>query len=229
MIQAIRTAAEQHAAQEFPRESCGLVVGDHYFPCRNMADNTDHFIIHPDDYADADRLGDITAIIHSHPNALPDPSQADRVACEATGLPWHIVSWPSAKWAYLEPQGYVAPLIGRIWAHGVIDCYSLIRDWYRLERGVVLPDFDRTDNWWKTGSNLYADNFAKAGFVRLIDVAPEPGDVLLMQILANVVNHGAIYLGNDIILHHLHSRLSGRDVWAGYFRKHTTHILRYQG
>jgi cell wall-associated NlpC family hydrolase len=126
------------------------------------------------------------------------------------------------------PEGYTAPLLGRMWCHGVLDCYSLIRDWYRLERGIVLPDFTRSDEWWLKNQNLYVDNFRAAGFTRIVDEdALQPGDVLLMQIMAPVPNHGAVYLGDGIILHHLHGRLSCREVWGGYYKKHTTHILRH--
>ena len=47
-----------------------------------------------------------------------------------------------------------------------------------------------------------------------------------MQVLSNVPNHAAIYLGGDVIGHHLYGRLSGRDVYGGYYKKHTTHVLR---
>lgn len=230
MVDLIRTAALKHAADCYPRESCGLVVDGRYWPCRNMAGATDHFILHPDDYAEADAAGTITAIIHSHPNEdVPKPSQADKVACEATGLPWHVVSYPIGKWAYIQPEGYQAPLLGRVWCHGVLDCYALIRDWYRQERGVTLPDFARVDEWWHKGGNLYVENFEKAGFIRIIDEKPKHGDVLLMQVLANVPNHGAIYLDGDLIMHHLFNRLSCREVFGGYYKKHCTHILRYNG
>jgi proteasome lid subunit RPN8/RPN11 len=231
MDTAIKNSIYTHAESEYPRECCGLLVdvegAVQYFPCRNQAVGTDNFILHPEDYAAADALGSIVAVVHSHPNDSPNPSQADRVACEASGLPWHIVSWPGQEWAYMEPEGYQAPLIGRVWSHGVLDCYSLIRDWYRIERGIILPDFDRNDDWWHKGQNLYVDNFQGAGFYRVMDDQLLPGDVLLMQVLANVPNHGAIYLGDGIILHHLHRRLSSREVYGGYYRKHCTHVLRY--
>lgn len=230
---AIRKAAEDHAAQCYPREACGLLVNQgveiFYWPCRNdaAAGATDHFILNPEDYAAADAAGDILAIIHSHPDSSPEPSQADRVACEATGLPWHIVSWPALAWASCQPEGYKAPLIGRVWSHGVLDCYSIIRDWYQLERGITLPDFPREDNWWRKGKNLYVDNFKAAGFVEVADGKPQHGDVLLMQVLSDVANHGAIYLDGDFILHHLHNRLSCREVYGGYYRKHCVKVLRY--
>lgn len=229
----IKKQIVEHALKEMPREACGLIIksGDviSYYPCRNIAPGNDTFIMKPENYAEAENNGHVIAVVHSHPYATPEPSQADRVACEASGLPWHIVSVPDEKWSYLAPCGYEADILGRLWVHGVLDCYSLIRDWYRIERGVLLPDFYRNPEWWYKGENIYVENFKKAGFVRLIDEEPQPGDVLLMQVLADVPNHGAIYLENDIILHHLYNRLSCREVYGGYYRKHTTHVLRFKG
>ncbi|MGV1045414.1 C40 family peptidase [Limnohabitans sp.] len=224
-----------HAADEFPREACGLLIvqkgRETYIPCRNIGVGTDQFVIHPEDYVRADRLGEIVGVFHSHPHLPADSSQADKVACEASGLPWFIVSYPSGQWHETQPSGYMAPLVGRAWAHGVLDCYSVIRDWYRAERGIDLPNFDRFDEWWKRGQNLYLDNFGSAGFEALGAVQSqdmEVGDVLLMQVASPVPNHAAIYLGDGLILHHLQGRLSSRDVYGGYWQKITTHILRHR-
>ena len=164
-------------------------------------------------------------------NLPAEPSQADKVACEASGLPWFILSFPSGQWHEMQPSGYIAPLVGRAWAHGVLDCYSVIRDWYWAERGIDLPNFDRFDEWWKRGQSLYLDNFGSAGFEALRAVQSqdmEVGDVLLMQVASPVPNHAAIYLGDGLILHHLQGRLSSRDVYGGYWQKITTHILRHR-
>jgi len=110
----------------------------------------------------------------------------------------------------------------------VLDCYSLIRDWYRQERGIDLPDFTRFDEWWRRGENLYLDNFSGAGFHEVESSDMNPGDVLLMQVASPVPNHAAIYLGDGLILHHLQGRLSSRDVYGGYWQKITTHTLRHQ-
>lgn len=222
-------AALIHAQAEFPREACGLVVDGAYVPCHNTATGTDHFALNPHDYAAAEDRGTVQAVFHSHPNASANPSPADRAACEASGLPWHILGWPSGVWGYCAPCGYEAPLIGRPFYHGVLDCYSLIRDWYRRERGIALPDFARENDWWQRGGNLYVEHFAEAGFARIEAHALAEGDVILMQVCADVPNHGAIYLGCDVILQHLCGRLSGREVYGGYWRKHSTHWLRYVG
>lgn len=221
-----------HVTSAFPREACGLIVDvvgqPTYFPCRNDAVGTDQFILNPEDYLAAEQSGTIISVVHSHPNGSPQPSQADLVSCEASGLPWHIVNYPDPEWTYFEPSGYEAPLIGRVWSHGVLDCYTIIRDWYKINRGITLPDFDRHDEWWQQeGKNLYVDNFQAAGFVRVEDGSLQAGDVLLMQIRSKVPNHGVIYLGDDIILHHLHNRLSCREIFGGYYKKHCVMVLRY--
>jgi proteasome lid subunit RPN8/RPN11 len=223
--------ALDHAYEAFPRESCGLLVirkgREVYWRCRNIGVGTDQFVIHPEDYAAADIHGEIVAVVHSHPGLSPKPSQADRVACEASGLPWHIVGVPSQSWAHIEPTGYVAPLVGREWSHGVLDCYALVRDWFRMECGVDLPNFARFDDWWKRGENLYIENFAQAGFAAVEASDPQKGDCFLMQVASPVPNHAAVYLGDGLILHHLQGRLSSRDVYGGYWQKVMTHVLRH--
>jgi len=234
MLAENKALALEHARADYPREACGLLVirkgREVYARCRNIGVGTDQFVIHPEDYAAADIQGEIVGVVHSHPGMSPEPSQADRVACEASGLPWHIVGFPSEDWVRIEPTGFVAPLVGREWSHGVLDCYSLVRDWFRSERGVLLPNFARFDDWWKRGENLYLDNFAQVGFeaVNSADLRNlQPGDCFLMQVASPVPNHAAVYLGDGLILHHLQGRLSSRDVYGGYWHKVTTHTLRY--
>jgi len=80
-----QAAAIAHALAEYPRESCGLVVvvkgRERYWPCRNVATTpSDHFVMNEKDYAAADDAGEVTMLVHSHPDAHAQPSEADRVA-----------------------------------------------------------------------------------------------------------------------------------------------------
>lgn len=231
----ILDAIREHAAATAPRECCGVAIVRkgklRYIPCRNLYAGADRdlFLIDPADYAVAEDQGSPVAIVHSHVNLPPSPSMADLVGIEDTRLPWVIVNHPVGHYTVTEPSGYVAPLIGRPFVHGVLDCYSLIRDFYLRERGIALPDYARDDRWWEKGGDLYRENFAGAGFVEIDERELQHGDVILMQAASRVTNHGGIYLDGNHLLQHVMGRLSSRDVWGGAWRKSATHFLRYVG
>lgn len=221
------------------REACGLIVrtadGDAYRPCTNIAsgDQSAGFKLCPRDWAACEDEGEIVAVVHSHPDASAHPSDADRIMCNRSGLPWLIISMPGGVILQCQPVPDGLPLVGRAFHHGVVDCYTLVRDYYQQRLGIELPDFERADDWWSKGQNLYRENFAKAGFVQVAgveDAAPRPHDVLLMMVKANVENHAAVYedASRNLLLHHLWGRPSGHDIWGGYWRRHTTAVLRHK-
>ena len=222
-----------HAKEESPKECCGLVAvvkgKRRYFPCKNLADTPDeHFVLDPADYAAVEDKGEIVAVIHSHPTTNHNPSPADRVACEQSGLPWHIVNPNTENWGYCEPEGFKLPYVGREFSHGVVDCYSLCRDWYKREFGLELRNYPRRDKWWEHGENLYLENFEKEGFRRIPIAELQRGDALLMQLVSPVPNHAAIYLGDQQVLQQGQGRLSSRDGYGGYYLKTTACALRHE-
>ena len=68
-----------HFNTEYPREGCG-VIGiqkgkSKWFPCKNVAEDDDDFIIDSTEYIRINSISDIVAIVHSHPDASPEPSE----------------------------------------------------------------------------------------------------------------------------------------------------------
>lgn len=232
MHEAIIAQIREHAAAEYPREACGVVIVERgrpvYVRCRNEAEGRGNFIMAPADFAAAEDRGEIVRVVHSHADIPPVPSDADLVGCERSGVPWIIVNWPVGDWREFAPSGYKAPLIGRTFTHGVLDCYSLIRDYYAEVLGIDLPDFARQEQWWLKGDNLYLEGFPKAGFVEVDADVPQQHDVLLMQIGAPVINHAAVYAGDNQIIQHCAGRLSSRDVFGGGWRRAMRKIVRHQ-
>lgn len=234
-------AIKSDALRRFPHEACGFVVDGEYWPYPNLhAQPNLAFRISPHAWATASKAGTIQAVVHSHVNGCAEPSAADMAGQIDSGAPWVIVltdgEVASDPWGWgdtLAPP----PLLGRPFRHGPSgsdgkgDCYALIRDWYRIERDVILPEFPRDTGWWTNGQDLYRDGFEKAGFRQWPADRVAVGDVFLAALPSggarpSVPHHGGIVLDNSLILHHLQGRLSRREP-MGRWSKFVTHLLRY--
>lgn len=244
-----------HALDCYPAECCGLIIDDDYYPCDNVASNpTEHFEIDPKDFARAESMGEIQAIVHSHPNGNAEPSEVDRVQMGIHGIDWVICAfgYHADGKEYFDvkrhkPKAYQAPLLGREYHHGVQDCYSLVRDYYHRELDIHLPDFHRTDGWWEDENHepLYENNFTKAGFIKVQNETNlQKHDVILCRVgRTHHVNHALIWLGDDgalksettpdcvgnaLILHHPHGGLSVREIYGGNWQRRTAMVVRHQ-
>ena len=71
----------KHFEEEFPREGCGIlsvVKGKKVWnACTNLAKKEEDFILDSAEFLKIKRTSDIIAIIHSHPDASPEPSEID--------------------------------------------------------------------------------------------------------------------------------------------------------
>lgn len=233
-----------HAKMDYPKECCGLLIQFNdkcvYMPCRNISQTPEQdFTIHPSDITMCEDFGEIIGICHSHPDSTSKPSQTDLAKASALkeeypNADWYIFSWPEGDLHRFTPDSTI-PLLGRKFIHGVLDCYSLVRDYYKTI-GITLPDFDREDGWWGTEKELYLDNFESAGFTEVCGSAPEElkafellvGDVILMQIRSKRVNHAAVYIGDGKIIHHMYGKLSKTDVYGGFWLRNTRLIVRHR-
>lgn len=224
----------KHAQENIDVEVCGVVVifkgREKYIRCRNISetDSSDHFILHPEDYAKAEDMGEVTHIVHSHPKTNPNPSEADLVGIEKSGLPWIIVNPRTEQYTVTKPSGYTAPLIGRQFVHGTLDCYALVKDYYKETLNIELPEIFRQDDWWHKGQSLYRDNFEKAGFIEVDISGVRKHDCFIISNGSTEPNHAAVYLGDGKILHHVQGRLSSIDVFGGFWLQNTWKTVRHK-
>jgi proteasome lid subunit RPN8/RPN11 len=242
----LRETVNAYVLAEFPNEACGFVVNGKFVPAKNIAREPEHdFLIAPAEYLTAKRSGKIEAILHSHPNGPLHPSKADMQSQLDTAVAWIIIETNGERvhydWTIWGGDTPVPPILGRTFLHGVRDCYSLIRDTYRLGRDklafqnivwplepILLPEGPRDDEWWNvTDDDLYADNFKPAGFFEVEAKDIQPGDLFLMKIRSEKMNHAGMLLNNFQILHHLPLRVSRREQ-AGIYGNNAAMWIRHE-
>jgi cell wall-associated NlpC family hydrolase len=104
---------------------------------------------------------------------------------------------------YFESADYE----GRPFLHGLFDCYTLVRDYYKRNFNIFLPtNIQRDWEWWNKGQNLYLENAKDYSFEEVEDIKKH--DILIMAVNSPVPNHAAIYLGEGKILHHMAGKFS---------------------
>ena len=219
--------AEFHAKKHYPKEACGFLMKDRFMPVENVAeDKVNDFKINQKEFFRYKK--DTLAIIHSHAD-YPHLSKADMDSQIRSALPWGIILLKKGSVEHTFFWGDQLPvqdLIERPFCHGLYDCYSLVRDYYRTKE-IIIPPFTRDNLWWEKDPSMLENGMEEAGF-HFIDVSEmKVGDVIFMKIMADVVNHSAVYIGNGLILHHLYNRLSRREP-LNRWRKYVTGYLRYK-
>lgn len=221
---------KEHFKKEYPREGCGvigIVKGKKkWFPCENIAEEEEDFILSSSEYLEIKSKCDIFAIAHSHPDTTNDASKYDINCCNALGIPYYIFSYPDMELNILEPETKAYPLIGREYEFGVTDCFEAMRD-YLLEQNIEIPPrIPFEDNWWKNSLDYFTEENIKNWNHVKVDT-PQKNDVLIFQVRENVADHCGVYLGNDIFFHHAENRLSCREHLYPFWAQHIVGIYRH--
>ena len=241
ITKSIKAAIVAHANAEYPREACGVIVNGEYIPCTNISPDDAQFEIDPMDIVGASKEGEIVAYVHSHPDGSCQPSMPDRVQMNLHGLPWVITNGIDVEMH--EPDGYQALLLGREYHHGIMDCYTLIQDYYQRELSITLGGYERIDAWWedKDSKPLYLDGFKKEGFVEVDTI--QKHDIVLCRLgRTEHVNHALVFIGdgklksertddvigNDLVLHHPYGRESLREIYGEAWQRRAAIIIRHK-
>jgi cell wall-associated NlpC family hydrolase len=130
---------------------------------------------------------------------------------EKSGVPWGVALINNGYkqgiffWGDgLEPQC----LLGRPFVYGLYDCYTLVKDFYKVELGIELPIVVSEYGWESKGERLFEDLYESIGFSITSDSSYCKGDIFMWSIGSKVINHIGVYAGKGQILHHFNGRLS---------------------
>lgn len=233
-IEEVLTEAALYCQKNKPEESCGLILKrgfEHYFvPQENISLNNKQtsFAIDTNVIREAFASGDLYAVLHSH-FSFTGFSQTDIAFQKKMGVPWVLLDFTdtpySVKWLRTEKE--TKPLYGRDFLFGVYDCYTFVKDWYKQEMDIELSDYQRVDNFAKKGLEPYLENFESEGFLEVPISEMQRGDVLFLKLDSNRVSHAAVYVGNNLIGHHLTGKVSKTDVFGKFYRDRLVKVVRH--
>ena len=225
---------KKYAKKQSPNEACGLLAiikgKETFWPCKNLAEGKhEFFMLDPDDWADCEDTGEIMGVIHSHPKGAATPSETDKAACEHLGYPYYIYSIEHKSWNMVEPSGWKSPsLIGRTWIWAKQDCWNLVTDYFLEKKQIKLKHWERPKKIKAFTDNPYFEKvLTGSGFIEVEKDNIKENDVLLMQGPEQKLSHVALYLGNNLILHHEIKKLSCRELYDLDYIKGTEKVFRY--
>lgn len=232
---------KNHVLKQYPNEACAIVIeGDNgklnVINCENShEDPLNNFRINASVISEYVINKKLRAVLHSHiaksihqaidyrqQGDIRTPSANDIQGHNDTNVPWGIVATDGETVS--EPlwldDNEIAPLEGRSFVHGLYDCWSIVRDYLRLHKGITLKNYPRDPSWWNSGQSLCnLSAISDAGLVSIAYKELIEGDIVLMKIGSPVPNHWAVVTGNNTILHQLPHRLSTTDSlskWSKY-------------
>lgn len=222
------------AASAYPNEACGLVVrsasGLRVVPAKNLSPvPREHSVMDPRVWRQVAEGETVVATYHSHPDGVAQASPVDLVECDRSEVSMLIVGYPRGDLVRIEPTGSSRgiPYAGRPYRYGVLDCFTLIQDWYQRERQHLINRVDAPEGWWDRGESVFVDHVEKSGFRPLV-VGEDPayGDLILFQVQSRVPNHLGIHLGSQAFLHQPRNRLSTVDTYSGPWERMTYNTYR---
>ena len=121
-------------------------------------------------------------------------------------------------------------LLGREYEAGTVHCYSLVRDFYRDNFGILGADYAIPHDLDADVLNLVGLLHEREGMEKVENwtlKSLQPGDVLCTAIRAANPNHLVVYVGGNTVVHHLRGRTSCAEPLRDFWRMVTCFILRH--
>ena len=242
--QRTRSEFARDVLARYPSEACGLIIGGSYYPCSNTAEDPKrNFKISGEErfYLEA-AFGPTRAVLHSHPYTLRESvnfrelhqnprwaSIGDQEGFLADSVAWGIASCDGDSVSDLEwlDESVIQPIESRKFAWFTADCYTLVRDWHRINTKIVLPNFTRELGFWLKGQNIIEDNLKGISYASKIAAEKaELGDIAIFDTFGKgIVNHLGVIVGTNALLHQWIERYSEVSRWD-HWKRHAKYVVR---
>ena len=207
---------EEHFKDCYPKEGCGIVGvvkgKSKWFPCENLAEEEEHFVMNPEDFNRINATSDIIGIVHNHIHSSPEPSLNDIKHCNVMGIPYYIFSYPNMELEILKPKTVINKLAGREYEFGIFDCLEAVRDFYSQKLNIELRRREAyLDDWWEKGEDYFtAEHIKEWGFKPVNDL--KENDILIFTMGASIGTHCGVYLYDDISVSYTHLTLPTKRI-----------------
>ena len=210
LLDSIKDQIKKHALKENPKECCGFILTNEeraqVYECLNFSPNPNsHFSINPKDYIKASAKGKIIAVYHSHPCGTERFSPHDLLNSSGHSIPFIVYSIPKDCFSIHDPSKNKTYIDDKPFEFGVSDCYNFVIDYYK-ELGIDLIDYPKKRNseWQSEMPNLANKiiNLNKSVYEINDKSSLKENDILLFKMVkGKQINHAAIYLKNNNIIH----------------------------
>lgn len=203
--------------------------------CENVArDKRRYFAIDDNIYIKELLKDNYIIIFHSHcynkPNYKLDNFSPDDIEkSEECGWPFLMFNSSTDKWNYYEPESRsIVDLLNRPFVKGVWSCYTLVKDYYKINYNIDLNYYFSPDDIKEF--DLFDKHFQEEGFEEISLEKIEKGSLILFKIgRSKFSNHIAVYLGDNTFLHHPLNKLSRYEILNHKYIKRINKILKYNG
>ena len=134
-----------HARECKPLECAGLILQKGEPEARRLenfsANAKYHCFIKRDEVDRVAEGNEILAIYHSHFES-EDFSLEDKAVSERCRIKLVLYCLANNSFKIYEPNGFIAPYIGRPWRQGVFTCIELLEDYYRKELNIIIKGWE---------------------------------------------------------------------------------------
>ena len=225
---------KSHVLHEFPKEACGYIINDIFYPVDNVHPDPVNNFLFPENISFNLTQYDDYIIIHSHTHNILDhdpriPSIEDMESQINTGKEWWLYHTDGE--VISEPLKFGPPnkedLLNRDYIPNIFDCITIARDYFYKELNIDIGLHPRPVKWEEWNPSYIEDTYAKIGFKKINEnIGLLKGDVVLFAIGSRFPNHIGIMLDDKRFIHHLYNRKSSTDILSKWHRQ-VKKVLRY--